>query len=104
MTARAVAESEEDIAAGMTIGAEESWAQSATDPVNALLSLAYSVLAKDLTIVCEAVGFDPFIGLFHQPRFGRPQMQLEAGRFHHEGRAVVRYQVERHLMGGAGRH
>ena len=26
------------------------------DPVNALLSLAYSVLAKDLTIVCHAVG------------------------------------------------
>ncbi len=47
------------------------------DPVNALLSLAYSVLAKDLTIVCEAVGFDPFIGLFHQPRFGRAPLPLD---------------------------
>ncbi len=41
------------------------------DPVNALLSLAYSVLAKDLTIDCQAVGFDPFMGFYHQPRFGR---------------------------------
>ncbi len=41
------------------------------DPVNAMLSLAYSVLAKDLTIVCHAVGFDPFLGVYHQPRFGR---------------------------------
>ena len=38
------------------------------DPVNALLSLAYSVLAKDLTLVCHTVGFDPYLGFFHQPR------------------------------------
>jgi CRISPR-associated protein Cas1 len=47
------------------------------DPVNALLSLAYSVLAKDLTITCHAVGFDPFIGFFHQPRFGRAPLPLD---------------------------
>lgn len=47
------------------------------DPVNAVLSLAYSLLAKDLTIVCHAVGFDPFIGFFHQPRFGRPALALD---------------------------
>ncbi len=47
------------------------------DPVNALLSLAYSVLAKDLTIVCHAVGFDPFLGFYHQPRFGRPALALD---------------------------
>ena len=40
------------------------------DAVNALLSLAYSMLAKDLTIACYAVGFDPFIGFYHAPRFG----------------------------------
>ena len=27
--------------------------------------------AKDLTIVCQMVGFDPFLGFYHQPRFGR---------------------------------
>jgi CRISP-associated protein Cas1 len=47
------------------------------DPVNALLSLAYSVLAKDLTIVCHAVGLDPFLGYYHQPRFGRAALPLD---------------------------
>jgi CRISPR-associated protein Cas1 len=47
------------------------------DPINALLSLAYSVLAKDLTIVCHAVGFDPFLGFYHQPRFGRAALALD---------------------------
>src|ERR1035438_8829860 len=47
------------------------------DPVNALLSLGYSVLAKDLTVACYAVGFDPYIGFYHQPRFGRPALALD---------------------------
>lgn len=47
------------------------------DPVNALLSLAYSILAKDLTIACYSVGFDPFMGFYHQPRFGRPALALD---------------------------
>ena len=41
------------------------------DAVNALLSLAYSMLAKDLAVTCLAVGFDPYLGFYHQPRFGR---------------------------------
>ncbi len=48
-----------------------------TDPVNALLSLAYSLLAKDCVIACYAVGFDPYVGFFHQPRFGRPALALD---------------------------
>jgi CRISPR-associated protein Cas1 len=47
------------------------------DPVNALLSLAYSLLSKDLTVACYAVGFDPFLGFYHQPRFGRPALALD---------------------------
>jgi CRISPR-associated protein Cas1 len=47
------------------------------DPVNALLSLAYSMLAKDLTIVTQAVGFDPYMGFYHQPRFGRASLALD---------------------------
>ena len=47
------------------------------DPVNALLSLAYSMLSKDLSIVCHAVGFDPYLGFYHQPRFGRPALALD---------------------------
>lgn len=47
------------------------------DPVNALLSLGYSLLTKDLTVACYAVGFDPYIGYYHQPRFGRPALALD---------------------------
>ena len=47
------------------------------DPVNALLSLGYSLLVRDLTIVCHSIGFDPFIGFYHQPRFGRPALPLD---------------------------
>lgn len=47
------------------------------DAVNALLSLGYSLLTKDLTVACYAVGFDPYIGFYHQPRFGRPALALD---------------------------
>jgi len=47
------------------------------DPVNCLLSYAYSLLTKDLTAVALAVGFDPFLGVFHKPRFGRPALALD---------------------------
>jgi CRISPR-associated protein Cas1 len=47
------------------------------DPVNALLSLAYSVLAKDMTVVCNSIGFDPYLGFYHQMRFGRPALALD---------------------------
>ena len=47
------------------------------DAVNALLSLGYSLLVKDLTIACYAVGFDPYMGFYHQPRFGRPALALD---------------------------
>jgi CRISPR-associated protein Cas1 len=49
----------------------------ARDPVNALLSLAYALLAKDLTVVTQAVGFDPFLGFYHRPRYGRPALALD---------------------------
>jgi CRISP-associated protein Cas1 len=47
------------------------------DAVNALLSLGYSMLVKDLTIACYAAGFDPMLGFYHQPRFGRPALALD---------------------------
>ena len=47
------------------------------DPVNALLSLGYSMLAKELAGVCHSVGLDPFLGFLHQPRYGRPALALD---------------------------
>jgi CRISPR-associated protein Cas1 len=48
-----------------------------TDPVNALLSLAYSLLAKECTIAAASAGLDPYVGFYHQPRFGRPALALD---------------------------
>lgn len=47
------------------------------DPVNALLSLGYSVMAKELAGICYSVGLDPFFGFFHRPRYGRPALALD---------------------------
>jgi len=48
-----------------------------TDPVNALLSFAYALLVKDLTITATVVGFDPHLGFYHQQRPGRPSLALD---------------------------
>ena len=47
------------------------------DPVNALLSFAYSMLTKELTATVLRVGFDPFLGLYHRPKYGRPALALD---------------------------
>jgi CRISPR-associated protein Cas1 len=47
------------------------------DPVNALLSFAYSLLARDFAAALAVVGLDPMIGFYHQPRFGRPSLALD---------------------------
>jgi CRISPR-associated endonuclease Cas1 len=47
------------------------------DPVNAMLSLAYSMLARHLTIALAAVGLDPYRGFYHVPRYGRPALALD---------------------------
>ncbi len=48
----------------------------ATDPVNAMLSFAYAMLVRELTATLAAVGFDPYRGFYHQPRYGRPALAL----------------------------
>lgn len=47
------------------------------DPANALLSLGYALLAKDVTIAALGVGFDAYMGFYHQPRYGRPALALD---------------------------
>lgn len=48
-----------------------------TDPVNALLSFAYSLLVRAWSTTLSAVGFDPYRGFYHQPRYGRPALALD---------------------------
>ncbi|MGH7074845.1 MAG: CRISPR-associated endonuclease Cas4g/Cas1g, partial [Stellaceae bacterium] len=48
-----------------------------TDPVNAMLSLAYAMLTRHLTITLASVGLDPYRGFYHAPRYGRPALALD---------------------------
>ncbi len=48
-----------------------------TDAVNCLLSFGYALLTKDLTITTLLVGFDPYMGFYHRPRYGRPALALD---------------------------
>lgn len=47
------------------------------DPVNALLSFAYSLLARNLAVTLTAVGFDSYRGFYHQARYGKPALALD---------------------------
>lgn len=47
------------------------------DPVNALLSFGYAMLAKECTVALQGEGLDPWWGFYHQPRHGRPALALD---------------------------
>ncbi len=47
------------------------------DPVNTVLSYLYGILTKELFSTVLAVGFDPYLGFYHQPRYGRPALALD---------------------------
>lgn len=47
------------------------------DPINALLSLGYTLAATELLALAEARGLDPYLGFLHQPRSGRPSLSLD---------------------------
>lgn len=48
-----------------------------TDPVNALLSFAYTILANDCAAALEGVGLDPYVGFLHRDRPGRISLALD---------------------------
>lgn len=47
------------------------------DPVNALLSLGYSLLTQNAITALEIVGLDPFDGFYHADQYGRPALALD---------------------------
>jgi CRISPR-associated endonuclease Cas1/CRISPR-associated protein Cas4 len=47
------------------------------DPVNAVLSFCYAMLAKEATVALHAIGLDPYQGFYHQSRYGRPSLALD---------------------------
>lgn len=48
-----------------------------SDPVNALLSFAYSLLAHDCASALESVGLDSYVGFLHRDRPGRTSLALD---------------------------
>lgn len=47
------------------------------DPVNALLSLGYTLIANEMLGLLIAHGFDPYIGFLHGIVYGRPSLALD---------------------------
>lgn len=47
------------------------------DPVNAMLSLAYTLLAHDVASALEGVGLDAYVGFLHRDRPGRVSLALD---------------------------
>ena len=48
-----------------------------TDPINAMLSLGYTLLSQQVASAIQVVGLDPYAGFLHQPRHGRPALALD---------------------------
>lgn len=47
------------------------------DPLNALLSFAYSLLASDCAAAAESAGLDAYVGFLHRDRPGRASLALD---------------------------
>ncbi len=51
--------------------------QPPQNPVNAVLSFGYVVVMAELQSLLDGVGFDPYLGFYHQPEYGRPSLALD---------------------------
>ena len=49
----------------------------ATDPLNALLSLTYTLLMHEASALLEGAGLDGYLGFLHQVDYGRPSLALD---------------------------
>jgi len=47
------------------------------DPVNALLSLGYTLLFNEMVTAAEAVGLDPYLGFLHEVEYGRASLAVD---------------------------
>lgn len=45
--------------------------------MNAVLSFLYAMLAKQMAVTALSVGFDPYLGFYHQPKYGKPALALD---------------------------
>lgn len=47
------------------------------DPVNALLSFAYTLLTNEVLSAAASVGLDPYLGALHEIEYGRPSLACD---------------------------
>jgi CRISP-associated protein Cas1 len=47
------------------------------DPMNALLSFGYVLVGNELQSLLDGMGFDPYLGFYHQVDYGRPSLALD---------------------------
>jgi CRISPR-associated protein Cas1 len=47
------------------------------DPANALLSFGYSLITNEIFSLLSGIGFDPYIGFFHELTYNRPSLALD---------------------------
>ena len=59
------------------IGFEVRRRRPPPDPANALFSLGYVLLTNLIASFLEARGLDPYLGVLHTPRSGRPSLALD---------------------------
>ncbi|HQU32623.1 MAG: CRISPR-associated endonuclease Cas1 [Planctomycetia bacterium] len=45
-----------------------------TDPVNALLSLTYTMIFQEISSLLDGLGFDPYLGYYHTVDYGRASL------------------------------
>jgi CRISPR-associated protein Cas1 len=60
-----------------TLGFTKRSRRPPRDPVNAALSLGYSLLFGEALGVVASVGFDPYLGFLHAPDYGRCSLALD---------------------------
>jgi CRISPR-associated protein Cas1 len=49
----------------------------ATDPINGLLSLGYTLVMNEIRAVVEGAGMEPHLGFLHKVDYGRPSLALD---------------------------
>ena len=49
----------------------------ATDPVNAMLSLGYTMIFNEIAALLDGLGFDPYLGFYHSPDYGRASLAAD---------------------------
>lgn len=60
-----------------SLGFEKRTRRPPTDPVNALLSLTYSIVMQDAVKECIAAGLDSQLGFYHRTSFGRHSLACD---------------------------